>query len=70
MLDMRTVFNYSRNGTSVNYAVINQYFDNLEEPILDIPVGNISNYDETNWTDNPGKQSASWEEYLSILHAY
>ena len=38
----------------VNHEVINNYFDNLEEWIKDIPPETIFNYDETNITDDPG----------------
>ena len=38
----------------VNHEVINNYFDNLEEWIKDVPPENIFNYVETNITDNPG----------------
>ena len=38
----------------VNHEVINNYVDNLEEWIKDIPPVNIFNFDETYITDNPG----------------
>ena len=45
----------------VNHEVINNYFDNLEEWIKDVPPENIFNYVETNITDNPG---AKFSHYL------
>lgn len=54
-LQMRLVSNYSRKRASLSAAVINEYFNNLELTLRDIPLENIFNYDETNLTDNPGK---------------
>jgi len=55
-LQMRLVSNYSRQRASLSAAVINEYFNNLELTLRDVPPENIFNYDETNLTDNPGKR--------------
>lgn len=39
----------------VDHTTINQYFDNISETFQDIPPENIINYDETNFTDDPGR---------------
>lgn len=43
-----------RARAAVNKTMINTYFDNLSESLKDIPACNIINYDETNFTDDPG----------------
>ncbi|XP_050398247.1 uncharacterized protein LOC130010689 [Patella vulgata] len=40
----------------VSAESLNQYFDNLEASLADVPSSNILNYDETNLTDDPGKK--------------
>lgn len=45
--------NIKRNRAKVSPAVVNEYFDNLEETVRDIPPENIVNFDETNFTDDP-----------------
>lgn len=35
---------------------MSNYFENLANTIKDIPPENIANYDETNFTDNPGSR--------------
>ena len=42
----------------VGNTVVNEYFDNLEESLRDVPQQNIWNYDETNFSDDPGKKKA------------
>lgn len=41
---------------------INQYFDNLEESLKDVPASNIFNYDETNVTDDPGSRKRIFKQ--------
>ena len=53
-LTKRITDNVKAARAEVNHEVINNYFDNLEEWIKDIPPENIYNYDETNITDDPG----------------
>ena len=55
-LRLRTVANYSKKHASVSSEMLNEYYDNLEVTIQDVPFSNIYNYDETNLTDNPGKK--------------
>ena len=53
-LTKRITDNVKAARAEVNHEVINNYFDNLEEWIKDVPPENIFNYVETNITDNPG----------------
>lgn len=41
---------------AISPEVINEYFDNLEVELKDVPAGNIVNYDETNLSDDPGRK--------------
>lgn len=34
--------------------IVREYFDNLGREMDGVPAGNIINYDETNFTDDPG----------------
>lgn len=36
--------------------VLNQYFDHLENTLIDVPDENMINFDETNLSDDPGKK--------------
>ena len=54
-LSLRFSENIKRSRAGVTPEVINEYFDNLEETLAGIPPSNILNYDETNFTDNPGR---------------
>ncbi|KAG5878010.1 hypothetical protein JTB14_025465 [Gonioctena quinquepunctata] len=40
---------------AVNYEVINKFFDNLTQNIENVSSEGIINYDETNFTDDPGR---------------
>jgi len=51
--------NIKRNRASVSQAVINEYFDNLQKSIENIPPSNIINYDETNLSDDPGRKKSN-----------
>ena len=50
-LTKRIANNVKAARAEVKHEVINNYFDNLEEWIKDIPAENIFNYDETKITD-------------------
>ena len=52
-LTKRITDNVKAARAEVNHEVINNYFDNLEEWIKDIPPENIFNYVETNMNDDP-----------------
>lgn len=41
---------------AVSIEMMTKYFENLESTIKDIPPENIFNYDETNFTDDPGSR--------------
>lgn len=50
----RICSNIKRERAAIDETIINNYFDNLEQSINDIPAQNIWNYDETNLSDDPG----------------
>lgn len=56
ILRLRLVPNYSRKRASVSAEVLNQYFDHLENTLIDVPDENMINFDETNLSDDPGKK--------------
>lgn len=55
-LTQRNAENIKRSRAEVDEDIINQYFDKIEETLRDALPENIINYDETNFTDDPGKQ--------------
>ena len=48
--------NIKRSRACVSRETVNEYFDNLDEELKDIPADNIVNYDETNLSDDPGRK--------------
>ena len=52
----RFTANIKRARTEISARIIHEYFDNIEDTLKDIPVENIFNYDETNFSDSPGKK--------------
>lgn len=55
-LSVRFGENIKRVRAEVSTGMINQYFDNLGASILGIEPSSIVNYDETNFSDDPGKK--------------
>ncbi|XP_018392970.1 PREDICTED: uncharacterized protein LOC108772024 [Cyphomyrmex costatus] len=53
-LSLRLSENIKRCRAKVDDKIINNYFDNLEISLNGIPPSNIINYDETNFSDDPG----------------
>ena len=53
-LSLRMCQNIKCARAEVKPETIQQYFDNLEKSLKDVPVENILNYDETNLSDDPG----------------
>lgn len=47
--------NIKRSRAATSPQIINDYFDNLEDSIRDIPPSHIINYDETNLCNDPGR---------------
>lgn len=41
---------------AVTVEMMTKYFENLENTIKNVPPENIFNYDETNFTDDPGSR--------------
>jgi len=48
--------NIKRVRAGVSKPILDKYFNNLEDVLHDIPATNIFNYDETNFSDDPGKK--------------
>ena len=48
--------NIKRYRAGVSPEIINEFFDNLQDALKDIPASNIMNYDETNLADDPGRR--------------
>lgn len=55
-LSLRMCQNITRRRAAVNHKTINDFFDNLEHSLKDVPPENIVNYDETNLKDDPGSE--------------
>lgn len=51
---MRKCANITPKRGSVENAIVNRYFDNIETELNDVPPENVFNFDETNLSDNPG----------------
>lgn len=52
---MRLSENIKRTRAAVSVTMVNEYFDILETSLEGVPPENIINFDETNFTDDPGK---------------
>lgn len=55
-LSARMCQNIKRARAAVSHDVINEYFDELEKELMNVPPTHIVNYDETNLSDDPGKR--------------
>lgn len=55
ILKSRLSENIKRSRAAVSRKIVNDYFDNLDKELLNIPPENIINYDETNFMDDPGR---------------
>lgn len=55
-LTKRMAENIKRNRAAVCPDTINNYFNNLEESLINVNPSSIVNYDETNLADDPGKR--------------
>ena len=53
-INRRVATNIKRNRAAVSKEVIDEYFDNVEIVLKDVPASNIVNYDETCFRDDPG----------------
>lgn len=52
----RLATNIKRARAAVDRNTLNNYFDNLQREVTDIPASHIFNYDESNLSDDPGKK--------------
>jgi len=57
-LTQRITANIKLSRAKVDQSVVNAYFDNLEASLQDVAPSNIWNFDETNFSDEPGKKKA------------
>ena len=48
--------NIKRGRAAIFQEIVNEFFDNLQGTLKDIPTSHILNYDETNLSDEPGKK--------------
>ena len=48
--------NIKRSRAAISPDTINNFFDNLQDTLENVPANNILNYDETNLSDDPGKK--------------
>jgi hypothetical protein len=55
-LSVRFAENIKRSRADLSAEVLQKYFDNLRITLKDVQASNIINYDESNLTDDPGKQ--------------
>lgn len=54
-ISVRLSENIKRVRAAVNHEIISKYFNELEKSLEGVPPQNIVNYDETNFSDDPGK---------------
>ena len=57
LLSFRQCSNINPNRVSLSKEVIEQYFQNLEESLDGVPSENTANFDETNFSDDPGSKN-------------
>ena len=55
-LKHRNALNIKRSRAKIDRAIMTDFFANLAGSLEGVPAGNILNYDETNLTDDPGRQ--------------
>lgn len=55
VLTVRLAQNIKRSRAEVNHTTISEYFSELKKSVEGVPAENIVNYDETNFSDDPGK---------------
>lgn len=55
-LSTRICQNIKRSRAAISKETINEYFDNVQVELKDVPPCNIVNYDETNLSDDPGRK--------------
>ncbi|XP_066930866.1 uncharacterized protein [Clytia hemisphaerica] len=55
-LKLRSVDNVKPNRSGLSLEDVNKFFINLEKELDGVPPENIWNFDETNFTDDPGKK--------------
>ena len=53
-LTNRIATNIQRKRTQTSKEQLQEYFNNVEQGLKDVPASNILNYDETNLRDDPG----------------
>lgn len=56
VITQRLCENMKKSRAAVSETIINEYFDNLQDSLRDVPPTHLLNYDESNVTDDPGQQ--------------
>ncbi len=59
ILSERWVQNIKRVRAGVTKEILTSYFKELEKSLEGVPTTNVINYDETNFTDDPGASKVS-----------
>lgn len=62
-LSERRAQNVKRVRAGVTKEILTSYFKELEKSLEEVPPTNIINYDETNFTDDPGASKVSTSFY-------
>lgn len=57
-LTIKLAENTKRIRAGLSYGIIEEYFRNPEQTIVDVPASNSVNYDEINFVDKPGSFTA------------
>ena len=57
-LSNRLTQNIKVSRAEISPEIVKEYFANLTESMKDIPASNVWNYDETNFSDDPGRKKA------------
>lgn len=55
-LSFRVCNNIKRSRAAISATVLSEYFEELSTSLRDVHPENIFNYDETNFTDDPGSK--------------
>ena len=47
--------NIRRSQANISTKIVNEFFDNISDELQSVPASNVFNYDETNLSDDPGR---------------
>lgn len=66
-LSVRASENVKRARAELSVEVLNQYFTELHQSLEGVPACNVINYDESNLTDDPGRQRVITRKGVNML---